>query len=151
MASSPHTNAPATPQVAARSCHCLPAASGCQAAQHSTARHSAHLGEQLPGPGDGLALEVVAKAPVAHHLEKGVVVVVLAHIIQVVVLAAGADALRQGEDAGAGGEQRQGGVWWRGEKGQGMRKGITSLHPCHRSRGYACTERLSTLRHFQSD
>ena len=32
-------------------------------------------------------------SPVAKHLEEGVVVVVLAHIIKVIVLAAGADAL----------------------------------------------------------
>ena len=52
-----------------------------------------HLGEQLPRPGDCVLLEVVAEAPVAEHLEEGVVVGVLAHVVQVVVLAAGADAL----------------------------------------------------------
>jgi hypothetical protein len=47
---------------------------------------AAHLGEQLPGPGDGVLLEVVPKGPVAQHLKEGVVVRVLAHVVQVVVL-----------------------------------------------------------------
>ena len=50
------------------------------------------LGQQLPGPGQRLALEVVAKAPVAQHLEEGVVARGIAHVFQVVVLAAGAQA-----------------------------------------------------------
>lgn len=69
------------------------------AAQHPSAPHpvnsSTHLGQQLPRPSDRLALEVVAKGPVAKHLKEGVVVVVLAHIVQIVVLAARADALQQ--------------------------------------------------------
>ena len=52
-----------------------------------------NLGQQLPRPGDGLALEVVAEAPVAQHLEERVVIGVVAHVFQVVVLSAGADAL----------------------------------------------------------
>mmetsp|Transcript_31648 Transcript_31648/g.89902 ORF Transcript_31648/g.89902 Transcript_31648/m.89902 type:complete len:412 (+) Transcript_31648:2519-3754(+) len=55
--------------------------------------HLEHVGEELPGPADGFLFEVVAKAPVAKHLEEGVVVHVLANVIQVVVLAAGTDAL----------------------------------------------------------
>jgi len=51
------------------------------------------LDHQLPGPVDGVLLEVVAEGPVAQHLEEGVVVGVQAHVIEVVVLAAGADAL----------------------------------------------------------
>lgn len=47
----------------------------------------AYLGEQLPGPGNGLLLEVVTEGPVAKHLKEGVVVVVLADIVQIVVLA----------------------------------------------------------------
>ena len=43
--------------------------------------------------GDRFLLEVVAEAPVAEHLEEGVVVGVLADVVEVVVLAAGADAL----------------------------------------------------------
>ena len=52
-----------------------------------------HLGKELPGPGDGLPLEVVAKGPVAKHLEEGVVVGVLANVVKVVMLPTGADAL----------------------------------------------------------
>ncbi len=55
--------------------------------------HLPDVGEQFPGPGDGFLLEVIAKAPVAEHLEEGVVVGVLADVVQIVVLAAGADAL----------------------------------------------------------
>ena len=55
-----------------------------------------HLGEELPGPVDGLGLEIVAEAPVAQHLEHGVVaavvVSVVAHFFQVIVLAAHAEA-----------------------------------------------------------
>ncbi len=51
------------------------------------------FGEQLPGPGDRFLLEVVAERPVAEHLEEGVVVGVLADVVEIVVLAAGADAL----------------------------------------------------------
>ena len=49
--------------------------------------------EVVPGPGDDLPLEVVAEGPVAQHLEEGVVVDVLAHVVQVVVLPARAHAL----------------------------------------------------------
>ena len=51
------------------------------------------LREQLPGPVDRLGLEVVAEAPVPQHLEESVVVGVVADILEVVVLAPGADAL----------------------------------------------------------
>ena len=44
--------------------------------------------EQLPGPVDGLLLEVVAEGPVPEHLEHGVVVGVHTHLLEVVVLAA---------------------------------------------------------------
>jgi hypothetical protein len=53
------------------------------------------LGEQLPGPGDGLLLEVVPKGPVPQHLKESVVVRVLAHIIQVIVLPCRADGKRR--------------------------------------------------------
>ena len=49
--------------------------------------------EQFPGPVDGFLLEVVAEAPVAQHLEHGMVPAVVAHGLQVVVLAAHAEAL----------------------------------------------------------
>ena len=51
-----------------------------------------HLGEVLPGVGDGFFLEVVAKRPVAEHLEHGVVVGVVAHFLEVVVLTRHAQA-----------------------------------------------------------
>ena len=64
-------------------------------------RHGEPLGRghQLPGVGNGLLLEIVAKAEVAEHLEEGVVAVGEAHVFQVVVLAAGAHALLR--------------AWWR--------------------------------------
>ena len=55
--------------------------------------HAPHLRQQLPRPADRLFLEVIAERPVAEHLEKGVVIGVLAHIIEIVVFAAGPDAL----------------------------------------------------------
>ena len=50
-------------------------------------------GDQFPGERDGIALEVVAEAEVAQHLEEGVVAAREADVFKVVVLAAGADAL----------------------------------------------------------
>ena len=52
-----------------------------------------HLGEELPGPVDGLGLEIVPEAPVAEHLEHRVVAAVVAHRLQVIVLSAHAEAL----------------------------------------------------------
>ena len=49
--------------------------------------------DEFPGPGDGFFFEVVAEGPVSEHFEKGVVVGVVADILEVVVFAAGADAL----------------------------------------------------------
>ena len=49
--------------------------------------------DQFPGVGDGVLLEVVAEAEVAQHLEEGVVAIGEAHVLKVVVLAAGAHAL----------------------------------------------------------
>ena len=51
------------------------------------------LGDELPGKADRVALEVVAEREVAEHLEKGVVPCSVPHLFEVVVLAAGADAL----------------------------------------------------------
>ena len=51
------------------------------------------FGDEFPGPVDGLLLEVIAEGPVAEHLEEGVVVGVEADVFEVVVFAAGADAL----------------------------------------------------------
>ena len=52
-----------------------------------------HVHQVFPGPGNGFFLEVVAERPVAQHLEHGVVVGVVADLLQVVVLAADAKAL----------------------------------------------------------
>ena len=49
--------------------------------------------QQLPSPRNGLGLEVVAKAPVAQHLEEGVMVGVMPHLLQVVVLTGDPQAL----------------------------------------------------------
>mmetsp|Transcript_15094 Transcript_15094/g.34697 ORF Transcript_15094/g.34697 Transcript_15094/m.34697 type:complete len:428 (+) Transcript_15094:1654-2937(+) len=51
------------------------------------------VGEELPGPGRRLLLEVGGEAPVAEHLEESVVVDVLPDVVKVVVLASRADAL----------------------------------------------------------
>jgi hypothetical protein len=48
---------------------------------------------ELPGEGDRVALEVVAEGEVPEHLEEGVVAVGVPHLLEVVVLAAGAHAL----------------------------------------------------------
>jgi len=56
------------------------------------------LGEELPGIGDGLLLEVVAEGEVAEHLEEGMVPGSTPHVLQVIVLAAGPHAF-----LGAGG------------------------------------------------
>jgi hypothetical protein len=55
-------------------------------------RDAPDLGEQLPAPGERVLLEVVSEGPVAQHLEHRVVVGVEADVLEVVVLAAGADA-----------------------------------------------------------
>ena len=51
-----------------------------------------YIHQILPCPGDGFLLEVVAKRPVAQHLEHGVVVGIVTHFLQVVVLSAYAKA-----------------------------------------------------------
>ena len=52
---------------------------------------------QFPGEVDGVGLEVVAEGEVAQHLEEGVMAAGVADVLEVVVLAAGADAfLRAG-------------------------------------------------------
>jgi len=47
------------------------------------------MGKELPGKLDCLALEVVAEAEVAQHLEESVMACGVADVLQVVVLAAG--------------------------------------------------------------
>jgi hypothetical protein len=57
------------------------------------------LGHQLPAPRDDLALEVVAEAEVAEHLEEHEVSLGATHVVEVVVLAAGAGALLRADRA----------------------------------------------------
>ena len=49
-------------------------------------------GQQRPGVGDRLLLEIIAEAEIAEHFEEGVVARGVADIVEVVMLAAGADA-----------------------------------------------------------
>ena len=50
-------------------------------------------GDELPGKGNGVGFEVIAKGEIAEHFEKCVVAARVAHIFQVVKFAACADAL----------------------------------------------------------
>ena len=54
---------------------------------------SPDVGEELPGPTDRVFLEIVTERPVSEHLEKGVVIGVLADVFEIVVLPTRADAL----------------------------------------------------------
>ena len=69
------------------------------------------LNHELPCPGDGVLLEIIPEGPVPQHLEKGVVVGILAHILEVVVLTSRPDAL-----LGVGGPGRGVGRFFRAEK-----------------------------------
>ncbi len=57
-------------------------------------------GDQFPGVGDGVFLEVVAEGKISQHLEKRVMTVGEADIFEIVVLAAGAHAFLGGCGAG---------------------------------------------------
>ncbi len=57
-------------------------------------------GHELPGPVDRLALEVVAEAPVAEHLEEGVMARRPPDLLEVVVLAGHAQAALEVDGAG---------------------------------------------------
>ena len=57
---------------------------------------SEHPGNQLPGPGAGVRLEVVAEAEVAQHLEEGEMAGGATDLVEVVVLAPGPHALLHG-------------------------------------------------------
>ena len=57
------------------------------------------LGDQVPGELDRAILEVIAEREIAEHLEEGVVARGVADIVEVVMLAAGADALLRGGGA----------------------------------------------------
>ena len=61
------------------------------------------LGEQLPGEQDRALLEIIAEGEIAEHLEEGVVARGVAHIVEVVVLAAGAHAFLRRRRAQEGG------------------------------------------------
>src|SRR5690606_12552119 len=60
---------------------------------HAVPVEAEDLGQQLPRPRDGLSLEVVAEAEVAQHLEEAEVARRAPDGVEVVVLAAGPDAL----------------------------------------------------------
>ena len=55
-------------------------------------RQAQVAGKKLPGEAYRLALEIIPEAEIAEHFKKGVVARGVAHIFQVVVLAAGAHA-----------------------------------------------------------
>ena len=57
-------------------------------------------GDQLPGVGDGVFLEIVAEGKISQHLEKRVVTVGEADVFEIVVLAAGAHAFLGGRGPG---------------------------------------------------
>ena len=55
--------------------------------------------DQFPGPGDRLLLEIIAEREIAQHLEKSVMPGRAPHLLQIVVFAAGANALLGGAGA----------------------------------------------------
>ncbi len=59
-------------------------------------------GQEFPGVGDGIALEIVAETEVTQHFEEGVMARGVTDIFQVVVLATGAHAFLAGGGAGIG-------------------------------------------------
>ena len=61
--------------------------------RHARRIETVHLGEQFPRKVDSSLLEVVTERPVAEHLKEGVVVDVLADIVQIIVLASSTNAL----------------------------------------------------------
>ena len=65
-------------------------------------RQTIFLGDQRPGPFNGIRLEIVAKGKIAQHFEKRVVACCVAHIVEVIVLAAGAHAFLRGGRAAVG-------------------------------------------------
>ena len=64
-------------------------------------RKSPTPNDQLPGPFDRFLLEIIAKAPVPEHLEKGVVIGVESDVVEIVVFASSPDAF-----LGVGGARR---------------------------------------------
>ena len=65
-------------------------------------RHAEIPRQQVPGILDRLLLEVVAEGEIAQHLEEGVVPRGIADVVEIVVLAAGADAFLRGAGAKVG-------------------------------------------------
>ncbi len=59
-------------------------------------------GQEGPGVGDGITLEIVTEAEVAQHFEKSMVTSGIADVFQVVVLATGTHAFLTGNGAGVG-------------------------------------------------
>ena len=55
--------------------------------------HTPNSSEQLPSPGADFLLEIIPERPVAQHLEEGVVINILADVVEIIVFAARADAL----------------------------------------------------------
>ncbi len=51
------------------------------------------FGEQLPRPGDGLLFVIIAKRPIAQHLEESVMIGIVSYILQIVVLTGDPHAL----------------------------------------------------------
>ena len=70
--------------------------------QQPVRRQAVFARHQVPGKLDGEVLEIVAEGEIAQHFEEGVVPGGVAHILQVVVLAAGAHAFLRGDGAVTG-------------------------------------------------
>src|SRR6266705_1576141 len=62
----------------------------------SLGRQLVHLDQQIPREADRVALEVIAEREIAEHLEEGVMARGVADVLEVVVLAAGAQAPLRG-------------------------------------------------------
>ena len=58
--------------------------------------------DEFPCPGDGFLFEIVAERPIPEHFKERVVIGVVADVLEVVVFAAGADALLGIRCAGRG-------------------------------------------------
>ena len=74
-------------------------APACKPSRRLARRKFPALDHQLPRPLDRFLLEVIAEAPVAEHLEKRVVIRVESDVVEIVMLAAGADAFLRVGDA----------------------------------------------------
>ena len=59
-------------------------------------------GQESPGEGDRITLEVIAEAEVTQHFKEGVVTSGITDVFQVIMLAAGAYALLAADSAGVG-------------------------------------------------